>query len=293
MVAGVIAITFLLLRLAPGGPFDAERQVPEHIRQAQMAAYGLDQPLHVQLGRYLWQFMSMDFPPSARLPGRGVGEVIADSFPVSAAIGLGALAIALGLGLPFGALAALRQHSGLDRGVVVVSTVVLCLPSLVLGPLLAQWLGLRWRWFNAMGWEDASDWFLPSLTLGLLYSASIARMSRAGFTEVLSQDFIRTARAKGLSSRAVVVRHALRLAIVPTLNLLGPAAAGLMTGSMVVETVFQVPGLGQHFVSAAINRNYELAMATAGFYAVLIVAFNLLVDALCAILNPRIALEAS
>jgi oligopeptide transport system permease protein len=118
-------------------------------------------------------------------------------------------------------------------------------------------------------------------------------MSRAGFTEVLSQDFIRTARAKGLSSRAVVVRHALRLAIVPTLNLLGPAAAGLMTGSMVVETVFQVPGLGQHFVSAAINRNYELAMATAGFYAVLIVAFNLLVDALCAILNPRIALEAS
>ena len=288
VVVGVLLLTFCLLRLAPGGPFDGERQVPEHIRRAQVAAYGLDRSLPEQALRYVWQFLSFDFPPSPRLPGRSVGEVIAASAPVSALIGVAGLGIALAIGLPLGVAAALAAQRALDRWVMALSALLLCTPTLVLGPLLGQWFGLKLRWLNALGWEDPLDWVLPALTLGLIHSASIARLSRAGLREVLSQDFIRTARAKGLGERAVVWRHAMRLAILPTLNVLGPSAAALLTGSMVVETVFSVPGLGQHFVGAAINRNYELAMATAGFYAVLIVLFNLGVDGLCAWLDPRI-----
>lgn len=292
VILGVLCITFGLLRLAPGGPFQSERDVPEHIRQQQMAMYGMDKPVHVQLWNHIVSFATFDFPPSPKSPGRGVDEIILQAFPVSAQVGLSALAIALMIGIPVGALAALRPNTLEDRTSTVAATLGICSPSMVLGPLMALVFGLKLRWFNASGWYDADDWVLPAVTLGLIYSASIARLTRGGLRETLAQEFIRTARAKGASEFAIVFRHSFKLACLPVLNYLGPTAAGLMTGSIITESVFQLPGLGQHFVGAAVNRNYELAMATAAFYALLIVAFNLLVDILQALLNPRIGFKA-
>lgn len=291
VIIGVLCITFLLLRLAPGGPFQGERDVPEHIRRQQEVMYGLDKPVAVQLWNHIVNFATFQFPPSPKMPGRGVEEVIAQGFPVSAQVGIAALMIALAIGIPVGALAALRPNTLEDRASTVAATFGICTPSLVLGPVIALVFGLKLRWFNASGWYDADDWVLPAVTLGIIYSAYIARLTRGGLRETLAQEFIRTARAKGASEAAIVFRHAFKLACLPVLNFLGPTAAGLMTGSIVTETVFQLPGLGQHFVGAAVNRNYELAMATAAFYALLIVAFNLLVDVVQAMLNPRIGFK--
>jgi oligopeptide transport system permease protein len=291
VILGVLCITFLLLRMAPGGPFQGERVVAEHIRQAQAVRYGFDKPLPVQLWNHIVSFVTFDFPPSPMMPGRGVDEVIAQGFPVSAQVGLAALCIALAIGIPVGALAALRPNTLEDRASTLAATFGICTPSLVLGPVIALIFGLKLRWFNASGWYDADDWVLPAMTLGIIYSAYIARLTRGGLRETLAQEFIRTARAKGASETAIVFRHAFKLACLPVLNFLGPTAAGLMTGSIVTESVFQLPGLGQHFVGAAVNRNYELAMATAAFYALLIVAFNLLVDVVQAMLNPRIGFK--
>lgn len=292
VILGVLCITFALLKNAPGSPLQSERNIPEHIRAQRMAASGLDQPLPVQLWRYIVSFATFDFPVSVRTPGRGVDEIILEAFPVSAQIGLSALFIALALGIPMGALAALRPNTLDDRASMVAATLGICTPSMVLGPLLALVFGLKLRWFNASGWYDADDWVLPALTLGIIYSAYIARLTRGGLRETLAQEFIRTARAKGASESAIIFRHAFKLACLPVLNFLGPTAAGLMTGSIITESVFQLPGLGQHFVGAAVNRDYDLAMATAAFYALLIVSFNLLVDFLQALLNPRIGFKA-
>lgn len=292
VILGVLCITFALLKNAPGSPLQSERNIPEHIRAQRMAASGLDQPLPVQLWRYIVSFATFDFPVSVRTPGRGVDEIILEAFPVSAQIGLSALVIALALGIPMGALAALRPNTLDDRASMVAATLGICTPSMVLGPLLALVFGLKLRWFNASGWYDADDWVLPALTLGIIYSAYIARLTRGGLRETLSQEFVRTARAKGASEMAIIFRHAFKLACLPVLNFLGPTAAGLMTGSIITESVFQLPGLGQHFVGAAVNRDYDLAMATAAFYALLIVSFNLLVDFLQALLNPRIGFKA-
>jgi oligopeptide transport system permease protein len=292
VIIGVLCITFGLLRLAPGGPFQGERDVPEHIRKQQMVMYGMDQPVLTQLWNHIVSFATFNFPPSPKSPGRGVDEIIIQAFPVSAQVGLLALAIALAIGIPIGALAALRPNTLEDRASTVVATLGICTPSMVLGPLLALVFGLKLRWFNASGWYDADDWVLPAATLGFIYSASIARLTRGGLRETLAQEFIRTARAKGASELAIVFRHSFKLACLPVLNYLGPTSAGLMTGSIITESVFQLPGLGQHFVGAAVNRNYELAMATAAFYALLIVGFNLLVDILQALLNPRLGFKS-
>jgi len=292
VILAVLCITFVLLKKAPGSPLESERNIPEHIRAQRMAASGLDKPLPVQLWRYIVSFATFDFPVSAKTPGRGVDEIILQAFPVSAQVGLAGLVIALGLGIPMGALAALRPNSFDDRACMIVATLGICTPSMVLGPIIATVLGLKLRWFNASGWYDADDWVLPSLTLGIIFSGYIARLTRAGMRETLAQDFIRTARAKGASELAIVFRHSFKLACLPVLNYLGPTAAGLMTGSIVIEMVFQLPGLGQHFVGAAVNRDYDLAMATAAFYAVLIISFNLLVDFLQALLNPRIGFKS-
>jgi len=280
------------MKNAKGSPLQSERNIPEHIRQQRMVMSGLDKPLPVQLWRYIVSFATFDFPVSAKTPGRGVDEIIVQAFPVSAQVGIAALVIALGLGIPMGALAALRPNTLDDRASMVAATIGICTPSMVLGPLLALVFGLKLRWFNASGWYDADDWVLPAVTLGIIYSAYIARLTRGGLRETLAQEFIRTARAKGASEVAIVFRHAFKLASLPVLNYLGPTAAGLMTGSIVTETVFQLPGLGQHFVGAAVNRDYDLAMATAAFYALLIVGFNLLVDFIQALLNPRIGFKS-
>lgn len=292
VILAVLVITFVLMKAAPGGPFSRDREIPEHVRASLEKQYGLDQPWHVQLGRHLWSYATLDLPQSYRFKGMGVGEIIAQGFPVSATIGLSALGIALLIGVPMGALAAVRAHTFEDRATMLISSLGMCAPSLVLGPIIATIFGVKLRWFNAGGWYDTSDWVLPATTLGIIYSAYIARLTRAGLRDTLGQDFIRTARAKGVDQRAIVFRHASKLAVMPLLNFLGPVAAGLLSGSFVTEMVFQVPGLGQHFVNAAVNQDYTLAMATAAFYAALIVLFNLLVDVIQAMLNPRITLAS-
>lgn len=292
VILSVIVITFLLLKASPGGPFNRERQMQPHVKAMLDAYYGLDRPWYVQLMRHVKGYATFDFPESLKMPGRGVDEIIRQGFPVSAAIGIPALLIALALGTPLGAVAALKPNSIEDRTSMTLATVGLCMPSLVLGPVIAMIFGMKLRWFNVSGWYDGDDWVLPAATLGIIYSAYIARLTRGGLRETLAQEFIRTARAKGASERAVVFRHAFKLACLPVLNFLGPAAAGLLTGSLVTETVFQIPGLGQHFISAAVNRDDNLAMATAAFYAALIVGFNLLVDIIQAALNPKIGFKS-
>ena len=292
VVFAVICVMFLILKNSPGGPFRSERALSDEAMAAKEAYYGLDQPLPVQLWRHLVHYATFDFEESYLFAGRTVDEVIASGFPVSAAIGIPALFIALGIGVPIGALAALRPNTLEDRGGTLAATLGICTPSMVLGPLVAMIFGLELRWFNASGWFDATDWVLPSITLGIIYSAYIARLTRGSLRETLAQEFIRTARAKGADNTSIIFRHALKLACLPVLNYLGPAAAGLLTGSFIVETVFQLPGLGQFFVAAAITGDHNLATAISAFYAVLIVGFNLLVDLLQAWLNPRIRLQA-
>lgn len=292
VIVAVIVITFLLLKASPGGPFNKEREMPPHVREMLEAYYGLDKPWPVQLWRHIKGYATFHFPESLKMPGRGVDEIIRQGFPVSVSIGLPALGIALMLGIPLGALAALKPNSLQDRSSMLLATLGICMPSLVLGPLMAMIFGLKLRWFNVSGWYDPSDWVLPAATLGIIFSAYIARLTRGGLRETLAQEFIRTARAKGASEKAIVFRHAFKLACLPVLNYLGPTAAGLLTGSLVTETVFQIPGLGQHFISAAVNRDDNLAMATAAFYAALIVAFNFVVDVIQAMLNPKIGFKS-
>ncbi len=284
----VFTITFAMVRLAPGGPFAGERVVAAEILAAQEKAYGLDASILSQYGRALGLLLRGDLGPSYVYEGRSVNDLIGDAFPISLIIGFAGFAIALLIGLPLGVLAAVRKNTALDHLASGGAMLGICLPSFVLGPILALIFGIRLNWFNASGWYDASDWFLPALTLGLFYAAYIARLARAGMLEVLSLDYIRTARAKGLAESVVVGKHALRRAILPVASFLGPAFAGLISGSIVIERVFQIPGLGYHFVGAAMNRDYYLAQGTVVFYALLIVLLNLVVDLVHAALDPRI-----
>ncbi|MFO1483636.1 MAG: ABC transporter permease [Verrucomicrobiaceae bacterium] len=292
VIIAVITITFTLSQLVPGGAIRNERNVSEETKKAQEEYYGLNKPWIVRLGLTIKHYATFDLPDSYHYKGRGVDEIIASGFPVSATVGLAGLLIALFIGVPLGAIAALRPNTLEDRGSTLAATLGICTPSMVLGPLIAMLFGLKLRWFNVAGWFDSSDWVLPSLTLGIIYSAYVARLTRGSLRETLAQEFIRTARAKGAGETSVVFLHAMKLASLPVLNFLGPAAAGLLTGSFIVETVFQLPGLGQFFISAATNGDHQLTIAISTFYAALIVSFNLLVDILQAVLNPRIRLHA-
>jgi oligopeptide transport system permease protein len=283
-----VTLAFVLIRLAPGGPFMDERAyTAESIRQLNRH-YGLDDPVHVQYFRYLGNLLKGDLGPSFKYVNRPVNRIIAECFPVSLQLGALALAFAVLLGIPAGVLAALRPHSAWDQATMACAMFGICVPSFVLGPLLAMFFALKLGWVNAAGWESWNDCILPAATLGAAYAAYLARLSRAGMLEVLPKDFIRTARAKGLSEAMVVIRHALRPGLLPVVSFLGPAAAGLVTGSFVVETLFHVPGLGGMFVGGAFNRDYSLVLGLVVFYAAIISLFNLLVDVALAALDPRI-----
>jgi oligopeptide transport system permease protein len=291
----VITFTFFLARFAPGGPFDQEKmQVPE-VRRALEAQYKLDQPLLVQYANYLKDLVQGDFGPSFKYPGRSVNELIASGFPATAELGLYALLVAVVLGMAAGLMAALRPNTWRDYLPMSVAMTGICMPTLLLGPVLVLVFGIWLEWLPVSGWGDVpGDKILPSLTLGAAYAAYVARLTRGGMLEVLSQDYIRTARAKGLPERVVIFKHALRGGVLPVVSFLGPAFAGLLSGSFVVETVFQVPGLGRFFVQAAFNRDYTMILGSTTFLAVLIILFNLLSDVLAAWLNPRVrgALQA-
>lgn len=283
----VATATFILLRLAPGGPFDDEKPVPPEVKAQIEAHYGLDQPLVIQYFQFFGNLLKGDLGPSYKYPGWDVQEIILQSFPVSLELGCWALLIALALGIPIGTYAAIRHNTATETGLMGFAMLGICLPSFVIGPILLLVFSLLLGWFNPLGWSYPADRVLPAITLGLLYAAYIARLARSGMLDVMRNDFIRTARAKGLSERLVVTRHALRTALYPVVAYMGPAAAGLISGSFVVETIFFIPGMGPFFVNAALNRDYTMVMGTVLFYATLIILFNLLVDILQMWMNPR------
>jgi len=283
----VATATFLLLRLAPGGPFDDEKPIPQEIKAQIEAHYGLDLPLYQQYFQFFGNLLKGDLGPSYKYPGWDVQEIIIQAFPVSLELGCWALLISLALGIPIGTLAALKHNKPAETNLMAVAMIGICLPSFVIGPILLMTFSLLLGWFNPLGWSYAGDRVLPAITLGLLYAAYIARLARSGMLDVMRNDYIRTARAKGLKERTVVMRHALRTSLYPVVAYMGPAAAGLISGSFVVETIFFIPGMGPFFVNAALNRDYTMVMGTVLFYATLIILFNLLVDIVQMWMNPR------
>ena len=288
----IIAITFFIARLAPGGPFLDDKAVPEHLIKQMEVNYGLDKPLVVQFAKYLGKLVQGDLGPSFGNKGFTVNDIIAQGWPVSAVIGFLGLAIALALGIPVGIIAASRRNTNVDYTLMGVAMLGICQPTFVIGPLLGLFFGLKLDWFDVAGWENSSAWILASLTLGLYYAAYIARLTRGSMLDVLNQDYIRTARAKGVAPLKVLFKHAFRGGISPVVAYLGPALAGLIGGSFVVEQIFGLPGLGQHFVKAATNRDYWLINGTVTVIAVLILAMNLVVDLIQVWLDPRRKLKS-
>lgn len=288
----IVTVTFLMVRSVPGGPFTQERQVSPQIIERMNEYYGLNDPLPVQYATYLKNvILRGDLGPSFRNEGRTVNEMIGEAFPVSLQLGGLALLIAIGLGVPAGLISAIKRNTFLDYGPMSLAMIGICLPTFVVGPLLALVFGLQLGWFNVSGWFSWQDRILPASTLGLYYAAYFARLTRGGMLEVLGQDFIRTARAKGVSETTVIFKHALKGGLLPVITFLGPAIAGLLSGSFVVELVFQIPGLGRHFVNSALNRDYSLVLGTVLFYAVLIIVMNLLADIVQVLLNPKLRFE--
>jgi oligopeptide transport system permease protein len=288
----IVTVTFFMVRFAPGDPFSAERKMPEHIKERLMAHYGLDQPLLTQYGNYLGQLLQGDLGPSFTQT-RSVNQILAASFPVSLELGGLALLIALGIGLPVGIVAAVFRNTLADYVPMAFAMIGICLPTFVLGPILALVFGVWLGWFNVSGWFIPADRVLPALTIGLVYAAVIARITRGGMLEILSQDFIRTAVAKGVPFGRVIVVHTLKGGLLPVISFLGPALAGIISGRFVVETIFQIPGMGREFVSSAFNRDYTLVLGTVILYAVLITFANLLVDIVQVVINPRLRFEES
>ena len=283
----IATATFLLLQLTPGGPFDTEKDVSVEVQALIDAHYGLDLPVHEQYLRFLGQRLRGDFGPSYKYAGWDVDEIIAQSFPVSLELGFYALLVAIAVGTPIGVIAALRHKRPSESALMSFAMLGICLPSFVLGPLLILIFSMQLGWFNPFGWNHPGDRVLPAITLGLFYAAYIARLARSGMLDVMRMDYIRTARAKGLRERVIVLRHALRTALYPVVAYLGPAVAGLISGSFVVETIFFIPGLGSFFVNSAFNRDSTMVMGTVLFYAVLILLFNLIVDLIQMWMNPR------
>ncbi|MGB4056292.1 MAG: ABC transporter permease [Porticoccaceae bacterium] len=289
----VISITFLLVHSAPGGPFSADKAVPPEVMKALEAQYKLDQPLWQQYVGYLNDVLHGDFGPSFKYPGRTVNELIASGLPATAELAFYAMLVALFIGASAGVVAATRPNTLQDSLPLSAAMLGICMPSFLLGPLLVLVFGIHLEWVPVSGWGDsAGDKILPAITLGTGYAAYIARLSRGGMLEVLSQDYIRTARAKGLPESLIIAKHALRGGLIPVIAFIGPAFAGLLGGSFVVETIFQIPGLGRFYVQAAFNRDYTMILGTTIFFATLIIVFNLLSDMLAIWLNPKLRQEA-
>jgi oligopeptide transport system permease protein len=290
----VITATFFLIHAAPGGPFDSEKKTTPEILERLNERYNLNAPVHVQYLDYLGNLLQGDFGPSFKYVNRSVNEMILTGLPITFELGLYAMIIALVIGTGAGIMAAWRPNTLQDYLPMALAMTGICLPSFLLGPLLVLIFSIWLGWLPVSGWGDTFlDKLLPSLTLGIAYAAYIARLTRGGLLEVLSQDYIRTARAKGLSEPAIIFRHALKGGLIPVVAFLGPAFAGLLSGSFVIETIFQIPGLGRFYVQAAFNRDYTMIMGTTIFFSTLIVLFNLISDIIAAWLNPRIRYGAA
>jgi oligopeptide transport system permease protein len=284
----IVAASFALVRLAPGSPFSSEREIPPEVLRELDAKYGFDRPLPEQFVRYLGNLLRGDLGLSTKYPQRSVNEIIADGFPVTLTLAAVALVWSLLVGVTAGIIGAVRQNTVWDHAAMSAALVGISIPSFVLGPVLVLVVSLRWHLLPPAGWGDWRHVILPGLTLGTIYAASIARLTRGGMLEVVRSDFIRTARAKGLSERLVIWRHMLRGGLLPVVSYLGPAIASMLTGSVVVEKIFNVPGIGPYFVDAAFNRDYFLVMGIVVLYAFFLLVMNLLVDVAYGLLDPRI-----
>jgi oligopeptide transport system permease protein len=288
----LITIAFFMIRVAPGGPFDSEKVLPPEIRANLDAKYHLDEPLLQQYFRYLGQIISGDFGPSFQYKDWTVNELIARGFPVSATVGGLAMLLAFVVGTLIGIIAALKQNTATDYSVMGVAMLGISIPNFVIAPLLILGTAVYAGWLPAGGW----DWswqrmVLPVITLALPIIAYIARLTRGSMIEVLHSNYIRTARAKGLPERMVIRRHAFKPAILPVISYMGPATAALITGSVVIERIYSIPGLGSYFVQGALNRDYTLVMGVVIFYGIVIIVLNFIVDLLYAWLNPRIRFD--
>jgi oligopeptide transport system permease protein len=286
----VVSLTWMLVRLAPGNFYSGEKKLAPAIENNLREKYGLNKPWHVQYRRVLWNIARFDFGTSLKYEGQTVNQILWRALPVSAALGLSAYVIALLVGITLGTFAALRQNSWIDYASMAIAMLGISIPNFVLGPLLVLLFSLTLFWFPPALWDGfpSRSIVLPALTLSAIYIAYIARLTRSGMLEVLRSDYIRTARAKGLSERQVVTRHALRGGLLPVVSFSGPALAFLVTGTVVVEKVFALPGLGNYFINACLNRDEPLIIGIVAFIAITVLVFNLLVDISYAFIDPRI-----
>jgi oligopeptide transport system permease protein len=286
----IVTIAFFMMRVAPGGPFDQERALPPEIEKNLKAAYDLDDPLILQYLGYLGGVVQGDFGPSFKYRDFTVGELLWTGFPASLKVGGLAMLLAITVGIGLGTMAALKQNSGFDYAVMATAMTGITIPNFVMAPLLTLLFGVYLSWLPVAGWGDGAPRYLilPVIALALPQIAYIARLTRGSMIETLHANYVRTARAKGLRERIVVLRHALRGALLPVVSYLGPATAQVVTGSVVIETIFGIPGIGRYFVQAALNRDYTLVMGTVIVYAVLIILLNLLVDLIYGFLDPKV-----
>jgi oligopeptide transport system permease protein len=288
----VVTLAFFMMRAAPGGPFDLDRRLSPEIERNVRAKYGLNRPLPEQYASYLAGVAHGDLGPSLKYKGKSVLDILHENYDVSLRLGLSAISLAGVLGVSLGVLAALRQNRAADHGVMAIAIVGVCVPTFVTAPLLVLAFASKLGWFPIAGWNKGAlaNMALPVIVLALPQVAIISRLTRAGMVEVLQANYIRTARAKGLSEGRIVTHHALRAAILPLVSYLGPACAGLITGSLVVEQIFNLPGLGKFFVISALQRDYPVVMGMVIVYAALILVLNLVADLMVAMLDPRVRL---
>jgi oligopeptide transport system permease protein len=288
----VITVAFFMMRAAPGNPFSTDRKLPPEILKNIEAKYHMDQPLIVQYGEYLGGVLHGDLGPSLKYRDKSVLEIIKENYRVSLTIGLSAFVIAVFLGVSLGVIAALRQNGPADYTTMAIAILGVCIPSFVTAPLLQLALGSKLGWLPIAGWDNGSlpNLIMPIAVLSLPQIAIISRLTRAGMIEALRSNYVRTARAKGLPEFRIVAKHAIRAAVLPLVSYLGPAFAGLLTGSLIVERIFGLPGLGKFFVTSALQRDYTVVMGMVIFFATLILVLNLLADMLYAVLDPRVRL---
>ncbi|WP_367871966.1 ABC transporter permease [Luteolibacter sp. Populi] len=286
----LFTITFFLIKALPYGPFQSDKAIPGHIREKIEAYYGLNEPVYVQYGRTLGNLLKGDAGASMRLEGLPVTDIITQAFPNSIQLGVVAMAVAVLLGIPLGVFAAWKKNTVFDYGAMMIAMIGICIPSFVIGPLLAEKFGRDLEWFPVTGWSRSSplSWILPAITLGLASAAYLSRLTRAGMLETLSQDFVRTARAKGVGELAILTKHCLRGGLIPAVAYIGPAFAAIISGSVVIESIFAVPGLGLHFIKAIETGDTPVILALVLLYGALIIVANFVTDVLGVWLNPRL-----
>ncbi len=287
----VATLTFLIMHWVPGGPFDTEKILPPEIIANIEAKYHLDKPVHLQYLLYMKQLVQGDLGPSYKYLGRDVSDIIRDTFPVSFVLGLCAVVVVLGLGVPAGMMSAYWKNSLLDRSVLLAAAMGISVPSFVLGAISVWIFSHHWHWLPPALWEGPRHMILPAFALGAGFSGYVARLTRTTVLDVLSSDYIRTARAKGLTEPVIMFKHVLINSIYPIVSVMGPLTAGLVTGSFVIEFIFSIPGMGRFFITAVTNRDYPLIMGVTLVYALLIVIANTVVDMIYGWLDPRVTLK--